>query len=61
MKGIFESRHVNNSASGSKNDIKITKWYIYLNHVSQTCSQIKRRFTCIGQQAPGADTAFQKR
>ena len=51
LEGIFESKQVTKSASGSKNNIKLTEWYIFLNHASQKCSQIKGRFTCIGQHA----------
>ena len=51
LKGIFESKQVTKSAGGSKNNIKFTQWYIYLNRASHTCSQIKRRFNCIGQHA----------
>ena len=51
LEGIFESKQVTKSATGSKNNIKLTEWYIFLNHASQMCSQIKWRFTCIGQHA----------
>ena len=40
---------VTNSASGSKSNIKLTKYYNFVNLASQSCYQIKRRFTCIGQ------------
>ena len=48
LKGIFEPKQVIKSASASKNNIKLKEWYIFLSRTSQTCSQIKRRFTCIG-------------
>ena len=51
LEGIFESKQGTKSASGSKNNIKLTEWYIFLNRESQTCSQSKCRFTCIGQHA----------
>ena len=49
LKEIFESKQVTKPASESKNNIKFTEWYIFLNRVSQTCFQIKLRFICIGQ------------
>ena len=51
LKEIFESKQVTKSASGSKNNIKLTKWYTFVNRASQTCSQLKGRFTCIGQHS----------
>ena len=41
LEGIFESKQVTKSASGSKNNIKLTEWYIFLNCASQMCCQIK--------------------
>ena len=35
LKGIFESKQVTKSASGSKNIIKLRKCYIFLNRASQ--------------------------
>ena len=49
FKGIFESKQVTKSASAYENNIKFTEWYVFLNRASQTYSQLKRRFTCIGQ------------
>ena len=41
LKGITESKQVTKSESGSKNNIKLTEWCVFLNRASQTCSQIK--------------------
>ena len=51
LKEIFESKQVTKPASESKNNIKSTEPYIFLNRLSQTCFQIKLRFICIGQHA----------
>ena len=51
LKEIFESKQVTKSVSGSKNNINLTKWYTFFNRASQTCSQSKGRFTCIGQHS----------
>ena len=51
LKGISESKQVTKSASGFKINFKLIKWYLLLNRASQTCSQIKRRFTSVGQHA----------
>ena len=37
LEGIFESKQVTKSANRSKNNIKLTEWYIFLNRASQTC------------------------
>ena len=44
LKGIFEYKQVTKSASGSRNNIKLTKWYIFLNCTTQMCPQIKRKY-----------------
>ena len=41
LEEVFESKHVVKSASTSKNNIKFTEPYIFLNRASQTCFQIK--------------------
>ena len=43
LERIFESKQVIKSASGSKNNIKLTEWYIFLNPASQSCvsNQVK--------------------
>ena len=57
---IFESKQVPKSASGSKHNNKLTKWYVFLNGASQTCSQIKRRFTYIVEYAHNCSLEFVK-
>ena len=42
LKGIYEFKQVTKSVSGSKNNIKLIKWYIFLSHGSQPFSQIER-------------------
>ena len=44
LMAILESKQITKSTSLPKNLIKLTKWYIFVSRISQTCSLIKRRY-----------------